>query len=268
MTITTHVHDALDRVQREQEHVSEKLSAVGRFADRAREVPAGSPRKQTGTARATAGGGPSPAAITTQNDSSTDRCRQVCEAFAETVGAVRSAGSEESASLSAALRDELGDDVALALAPGTGSGFTPDVKRAVLAAATRRRTELRAMEQALATEADSLHTAAAELDEVTDWLAQTDETPLLELGFEALRERHETLAHHRTRFERLVGDRQQVLNGTTSHEAAAGVSHRALVASLYDGFPTDYPVLATVARLDGVCDDCQRAVRDHLTRRV
>ncbi|WP_327050595.1 DUF7260 family protein [Halomicrococcus gelatinilyticus] len=268
MTVTTHVNDALGRVQREQEHVSEKQSALDRFCDRVREVPAGSPRQPSATSRATAGGTASAMATYRRSDSSADRCRRVCEAFAETVAAAGLADGQESESLSTALRTELGDDVALALAPGTDGVFTPDVKQAVLAAATRRRTELRAMERALATEADSLRTAAAELDEVTDWLARTDETPLLELGFEALRERHETLTRHRARCERLARDRQRVLNGTTSHEAAAGVSHRALVASLYDGFPTDHPVLATVARLDGVCDDCQRAVRDHLTRRV
>jgi hypothetical protein len=33
-------------------------------------------------------------------------------------------------------------------------------------------------------------------------------------------------------------------------------------------FEVDHPVLATVARLDNTCKDCQRTVRDHLIRRV
>jgi hypothetical protein len=268
MTVATRIHDALDRVKREREHVSDKQTAFDRFDERVRDVAAGSPRRQSGAMRATAGGTTSATTAHLRNDASTNRCRQVCRAFAETIRSDSVADVEESEPLLATVQEELGDEVAMALDPDAGGEFTPPVKRAVLSATAQRRTELRTMECALETEAQSLRSAIDELEQVTDWITRTNETSLLDLGFDALRERHETLTLHRTRCDRVVRERQPVLHGTTSYDASAGISHRTLVAYLYDEFPTDHPVLVTATRLDDVCADCQRVVRDHLTRRV
>ena len=64
------------------------------------------------------------------------------------------------------------------------------------------------------------------------------------------------------------GDRQRFLDRTTSIDAQVGLHHRTAVPGLYTEFAVDHPVLATGVRVDGICRRCQRAVRDHLTRRV
>lgn len=95
-----------------------------------------------------------------------------------------------------------------------------------------------------------------------------DETPLTDLGFGQLQRRHETLGRHRDRCEELTGRRQEFLREITNQGAEAGIRHRNLVPYLYQDFPVDHPLLATVARLDDACTECQRAVRRYLIRRV
>ncbi|MCL7416764.1 MAG: hypothetical protein M8354_02845, partial [Halalkalicoccus sp.] len=61
---------------------------------------------------------------------------------------------------------------------------------------------------------------------------------------------------------------QAHLGRTTGADGKAGVRHRDLRGYLYEGFPIDHPVLVTVVRLEELCGKAQRAVRDHLVRRV
>jgi len=105
-------------------------------------------------------------------------------------------------------------------------------------------------------------------EEITAWLSSADGTPLLGLDFEGLRARHERLAAFREQCDRLARKRQSLLTRTVSEGGAAGVDHRSLVESLYGGLPTAHPVLSAAVTLEEVCTDCQKAVRDHLTRRV
>ncbi len=205
-----------------------------------------------------------------------DHAAVVRDAFAETVLSVRDEGSNSSPSASTptvlrGLRSEFGDEIAVALAPGTNARFTPPVKRALQSAIAGRRGELRAFRAALDRERESLRSAREDVDAVVSWIASADETPLSELGFEALRDRHETLDRHRERCESRLSERQRTLGSATGHGAEAGLTHRSLVAHLYgdvDEFPTTHPVLSTVVRLIDCCESCQRSVRDHLTRRV
>jgi hypothetical protein len=124
------------------------------------------------------------------------------------------------------------------------------------------------MRRAVDRETTELDAAAEVVDRVTGWIATADETPLTELGFETLRARHETLARHRERCDDLAARRQSFLDGATGEGPDASVGHRRLVAFLYQSFPVDHPVLATVVRLDDACAECQRAVRRHLVRRA
>lgn len=156
----------------------------------------------------------------------------------------------------------------MALAPTTDSALTGELQSAVITRCRTRRHELRAIDAALGHEIEHLDGAVEAVTSVTDWLVDTNETPLTDLGFDALRTRHEALATHRERCEEVAVERQAFLRRTTSWNAQAGVSHRRLVERLYRAFPVDFPVLATVVRLEDVCADCQRIVRDHLTRRA
>lgn len=259
MTVDTHLDDALDQVGAEREQIEVRLAALDRFETRVRRVEPVSPTG--GTATPVPDGGTTATAALAR-DGPTDRCDRVREAFAETVGE-----TVDEPTLSA-MCEALTDEVTLALSGKTAHRFTPAVRRSVLAAAEERQAELGAVRKALGLEADSVRSAADRCAEITAWLASADETPLLSVGFEELRARHERLAAFREQCDRLARQRQALLDRTVSEGGAAGVQHRSLVDSLYGEFPTDHPVLSAAATLDGVCADCQRAVRDHLARRV
>jgi len=258
MSIDTHLDDALTRVETERQQVEQKLTAFERFTSTVQGV---EPARQPGSQMVADGG--SNAMAATQH-SPRDRCDRVRGAFAETVYEA----ANDDLSLAETMSEELCEAVALALARGTTHGFTPTVKRTIITATEQRQAELGALRTALRREAESLQSAGTEVEEMTAWLTDADETPLLELGFEQLRARHEQLSRYRDRCEELTSQRQAVLEKTTSKGAAAGVDHRAVVDYLYQEFPISHPVLSTATSLDEVCADCQATVRDHLTRRV
>lgn len=270
MTVETHIQQALDRVQDEQTHVAEKQSAFDAFERDVRDISVCSSNQQAGTTHTTSGGVLTAAASTVLGGggASEDRCRAVREAFAETVRPYSIDDVDEPESLVATIQEELGDELAVALAAETSSQFTPTTKQAVLSKTTERCKELDVMGRALDAEEESLRSASDAVTEIIDWLVEVNETPLTELDFDELQARHESLAAHRTQCDRIARDRQVFLDGTTSRDASVGITHRTLVEYLYAELPIDHPVLVTSTRLDGVCADCQRVVRDHLVRRV
>lgn len=262
MPVNTYVREARPRVGAEREAVDAKAEAVDAFADRVADLSA-EPTPAT-TSGVTATGG------TLRNRPADDGCRAVRRAFAETIRphSVVDVADADAEPLLETIREELSDSIAVALAPTTEASFSPGLKRAVVSAATARRVELTTLDRALEREGAFLDEAQSTVETVTDWLVDADETPLTDLGFDALRARHETLGTHRDRCSDLADRRQAFLRETTERNAQARIGHRKLVPYLYDDFPVDHPVLATVARLDSVCAGCQRTVRDHLVRRA
>ena len=261
--IETHIDDAQERITAEQEALAAKEHAMQVFTDRVADIEpesvsaaatAGSARGMTLTAAGGTDGGPS------------DSCGKVREAFAETV-APHSAPDEDEPLLET-IRVELSDSVAAALAQGTATPLSPELKAAIVSEAQRRQTEIEVMCRVLDSETRQLTAAAESVASVTDWLVEADQTPLSELGFEALQRRHERLATYRERCNQLMTERQTFLNGTTSEAVETGVRHDQLISQLYEDFPVSDPVLATASRLEESCRACQRVVRDHLTRRV
>ena len=261
MGTQTRIHDARDRVEDEREAIEAKLDAVDRFVDRVEHCQPG-PTPAAGSVTATAG------TLSRDSPSGGDTCEVVREAFAETIRPHSLDDVEERESLPETIQTELSESVAVALAPTTNTSFTPELKQAVLSEARTRRAETETLGKALQREATQLADAAAVVDEITGWIVTADETPLSDLGFEALRARHERLDTYRERCETVAMWRQSFLDGATNNGPEVGVTHRSLGPYLYQDFPTDHPVLTTVARLADTCGDCQRAVRDHLVRRA
>lgn len=244
--MTTHVDRARARVGRETEAVEAKRDAYGRFRTRLGSVSTRSNGTGTGDTLVSATGGTG--------------TQPIRRSFAETV-----AETCEDRATGELLAAELGEDVATAL---TANGATPALRRAVRAETDRRRAELAAMDGALGAEADSLERAADAVEPIREWLIEENPTPLSELGFDRLRERHARLAGFREACRELVADRQAHLGRTTGVDGQAGVRHRDLVGYLYEDSPIDHPVLVTATRLDDLCEEAQRSVRDHLVRRV
>jgi len=262
MTVETRVHDAASRVSNERKAFDAKLDAFDRFIDRVEEC---SPDSGS---QSLAGAAGSVRAISHGGHPRPGKYKAVRCAFAETIRPHSLDDVEQTEPLVETIRVELSESVAVALAPATETRFSPAVKEAVLSQARARRTETKTLYRALEREASQLEVARAVVDEITGWIATNDETPLSELGFEELRRRHETLATHRTRCQEVADRRQAFLDGTTTNGSEAELDHRNVVEFAYGDFPVNYPVLSTVARFDDTCRECQRAVRDHLVRRV
>lgn len=262
MAIETHVDRALARVASEREAFDAKLDAYEAFVDRVEELAVESrPSAPRGVVTTTGtglhGGG-----------STNGQCRAVRTVFAETVRPHSVEDVEEAEPLLATIGHELTESIAVALAPTTDTGFTDELKHTVLSEVAERRTETEVLCRALEREASRLTAAVDTVDTVSEWIVEADETPLTDLDFDALERRHRTLERFRARCDDRAAQRQEFLQGTTNQGPEVGVQHTEFVEYLYQGFPTTHPVLSTLVRLDTSCATCQRAVRDHLVRRV
>lgn len=259
-----YVRTALSHVEDESTHVDETLAAFDRFERTVRET---APVELRSAAVEPAGGG-AMSVLTTVDRPAVTPCDRLRERFVETVRPHSVVDVDGSESVLATMREELGEEPALALAQNGSGRFTAELKRTMLSAIGTRSAELRSLDAALERERDSLRTAIDELESVIEAIRELGDCRLLHLGFGALRRRHEQLAACRRRCDRLSRERQATLHSTTSYGAAAGLSHRALVEYLYRDLPTTHPVLSAVVELDGGCAEGQRALRDHLARRV
>ncbi|OYR74411.1 hypothetical protein DJ84_25515 [Halorubrum ezzemoulense] len=278
MTVETHVDRARDRVAAERDATADERRAYERFRSALASIPTSSAPTGAGGGGAgfgndTGGGsglsaGGVRAIAGATNAASTDGCRRVREAFAETVRPHSVPDSSDGEPLLATVREELGDAVAVALSPKTDHDFTRPVASAIASAVDDRLAELAVFDRTLEREAASLRSAGETVRETTDWLSTADETPLSALGFDALRRRHEALGGRIEACEALLAERQADLDRAASRGAAVGVRQRSTVAYLYDDFTVSYPVLSTVARLVETLRECRRAVRDHLVRRA
>jgi len=253
------VERAQTRADRELGAVDAKRDAFESFVGRIRDVPARRPA---------VGSMPAVGDRKTTEDASSDGCRAVRSAFADTVRPQSVADVDDPESLAATIRSELTDSIAVALASSTDAAFSPALKRAVLVESAERLAEIRACRRALRREREQLADAAALVSDVTTWIVTADETPLGDLGFDELRDRHETLAEHRRRCSAFLGDRQAFLRETTTGRGDVACSHDRFSDYLYGDLDADYPALSAVVQLDGTCRECQRAVRDHLVRRA
>lgn len=263
MAVDTYIEQARTRVRAEQEAIAEMRDAYGTFINRVQKLQPDQTPSSVATLT-TAGG----ATHLSADASSADGCRPVRRAFAETIRPHSVADLDETESLLETIREEFTDAIAVALAPTTEASFTPDLKRMVLTEARSRQSEATALWKALEREETHLDDASDAVDDIVAWIVDANETPLTDLGFDALQRRHETLASHRDYCEEVARDRQEFLQKTTNNGVDAGVRHKSLLPYLYQDFPVDHPVLATVTTLDETCQECQRTVRDHLVRRA
>lgn len=262
MSVETRVHGALERARSEREALEAKMDAYERFERRVADVSTETARAPAADA-ATIGG-----AQRFVGRSNADRCRTVRAAFEETVRPHSVADVDESEPLVATIRAELGESVAVALAPTTETRFTAEVKRIVRSEAAAREAETEVVCRAVDREIDSLRAAASLADDVLAWIDRAEEMPAGALGFDGLRERHETLEAFRERCDEVVRDRQAQLRTTTGRDADSAVDHEDLVEFLYGDFTVDYPVLSTIPQIDETCRERQRTVRDHLLGRA
>jgi hypothetical protein len=269
-TTELRTHDAIERAEAERERIEEKVAAFETFGERVREVAADAGQRASASANSPTGrsmgstlaaGAASTGRTTGTGTATTSGAETVREAFAEAVLPHADAGT-----LSEAMADELSTELAAALSPAAG-GFAPGLKAQLASRVEARQKECGLLADAIETERDRLRAVADELEGITDWLAEADETPLLQLGFEELRQRHDRLTTFRKTCDRIAGERQSAVRGT-QNDGLTGIRESELLDHLYGSFEDDHPVLADLARLDAALADCQRAVRHHLCARV
>lgn len=253
MTAAPYLSKASERVTAERTAVTEKRRGYAEFASRLADL---------STTTVPFGATSAPRSSVAISQPTTDGAARIRAAFDETI---RSEGTD---SLVGAIRDELGDSLAVALAPSGDATLTPQLKRTVGSAIERRLQKTAVMERALSTETEALEEYTTAVRELREWLVEADQTPLSDCGFEELRRRYDRLREYSQQFDRLLQQRQTEIQGVTSLDGEAGLTHRSLVDSLYDGLAVDHPVLWTLCRLRSLCETCQRPVRAHLVRRV
>lgn len=271
MTAKLRTHAAVERAEAEREHVEQKRSAFESFGRRVRSIPAdgGDSTNASASVELSPGGlssgSPTPGGTLAvggaAGTAASGNAESVREAFRETVLLLADADDPQEA-----MADELSPDLAAALSPASG-GFAPETKAQLVSRVGERVRECRLLGDAVAAERDRLREVADELDRTTEWVAEADETPLLQLGFEELRERHDRLAELRETCDELARERQSSLR-ETRNDGGTGVRIREVRRLLYADFADDHPVLADLARLDSVLAECQRSVRRHLCARV
>lgn len=258
MTVETHLSPALDRIREEQQAISEKAQAYEQFIDHVESIPPEMNGRETTSSATTR--------VVGASTSRPSGCGAIREAFAETVRPHSVDDVSGSESLLETIEAEFTSEIATALDPQTTGTYTPQLKQALVSAATERRQNAMAISDVLEQEAATLASCQTLVSEITTWLVETDQQPLSDCGFEQLQARHEQLSAYREDCQTRLQERQVGLD--TTSDTTTSLSTRTLVRYLYDGLSVSYPVLVTLVRLDAVCTACQRAVRDHLVRRV
>lgn len=141
MTVETHVDDALEQAQAEQEHITEKLAALDSFQTDLREIPTVE-TAHSQSAYITDGGGTTVSATLYDESTNPDYTREVRALFAEKVHPYSRKDTDNAESNLESIRAELGDEIALVLSPSTDGTFTTDVKNVIITKINQCQAEL------------------------------------------------------------------------------------------------------------------------------
>ena len=176
--------------------------------------------------------------------SPSDEMKRVREAYRETVMAVDHYDHVYDESIESNLAAEFGPDIESGICDGGGAAFTPQFKRALLAACERNRIERRSFLAALDRELDSLQDAESTLYEVVTTISTSRG------GDGEFRTRAVQGA-----VDSLVNARQELVHGRVSLGRADGHD---LCAYLYHDEPWTYPVLYVAASIRSAIENEDR----------
>ncbi|MFC7057900.1 DUF7260 family protein [Halovenus salina] len=200
MSLETHLDSARERVRSERDAVQKKQTAYKRFITRVKNLSPGSIQSGSQVTALASGG----TQLLDQSVQTETDCAAVRTAFRETIRPHSVDDLDDEEPLLQTIRAELSESLAIAVAPTTETRLTVDLQEAIVTEAQSQRVDLQAMEAALNRERDQLATAADTLTPIIEWLIDVNETPLLDVGFEGLADRHSTLESHRDSCEQLL----------------------------------------------------------------
>lgn len=265
--IDVDINDTFYLVKTEQGFIRDKLEAFDRFVVGVNQISTDSNFKNT-TSNINSECGHQSLSVVTNNTANKDnQIKKVRTLFAETVCPHSLEDIEQNEPLLVTIREELGEEIALALSPLTSQRFTNNLKTAILSSSKQSQYKLKAMNKGLDVEKKSLENLISLTDSFNKW-SNSKNQPIEEKGFISLKNRHEKLSDFREKFEELTVQRQSIIHSTTNSVFSANMSHDVLVNYLYQSLPVNYPVLSVSMQLINLCDNQQRTVREYLTRCV
>jgi len=226
--MTARIDAALDAVADERATLQDERSALTAFDGRVADL-----------STVTVSTGPPLVADPRPSGQSLSRLRA---AYAETVMATPHYEAEYGDTVAESLAAEFGDDLAAAIIGGTG--LTPELRDAVRAATDAARREREEFLDVLEREADSLATAADDIEALSADLDTLDDRPLSARSFDDLHDLWTALRDLEARIDGIGIRRQETLR---SHRNDLPGVPTDLCEYLYHDLSASYPVLASLA---------------------
>lgn len=247
---------ARDLCDRERQRTRAEYDAFDRFIAQVRELnPSGG---EIGTS---VGGG---TLLQKSSMGSTGSLQELRTAYENTVMAVPHFGEEYGETVAQHMREELGDEIAEAVA--TESTLSLPLQRTVLDASTAARERRGHFLEMLNEEADSLNQHEQDLRSIAGDVESATSPLVADQSFDMLRERHANLEMHQEQIQGIVAARQDDRNAGRTGAMRTGKSLD-LQAYLYQPMEPSYPVLAEATELLSKVSITLRRVEDELIYR-
>ncbi|MFB6359900.1 MAG: hypothetical protein ABEH59_01105 [Halobacteriales archaeon] len=253
------VSEARAEVQEEQSRTAQERDAFAAFAQRVAKLDPSPSAHQL----ASADGAGATVAMAGQTPTD-DRLEAVRDAYRETVMAMPHYEEEYAEPLAYHLREEFGEEVATAVTGG--SQLTPELKQVLVRRANESARERGRLIDHLDREAETLGSAAEELDTIEEAVHETEDRTLAGLDFRALADEWHRLGEFESRLTRLLRRRQEALQSQWDASDLRGL--RSLQHYLYADLETDFPVLADGAVLADRLTAARSRILATLTTRV
>ncbi|WP_049936474.1 DUF7260 family protein [Haloplanus natans] len=239
--MTARIDAALDAVADERATLRDERSALTAFDGRV-----------AGLSTVTVSTGPPLVADPRPSGQSLSRLRT---AYAETVMATPHYEAEYGDTVAESLAAEFGDDLAAAIIGGTA--LTPELRDAVRAATDAAQREREEFLDVLDREADSLATAADDIEALSTDLDTLDDRPLSTRSFDELHDLWTATRDLEARIDGVGLRRQETLR---SHRNDLPGVPTDLCEYLYHDLSASYPVLASLADLGSRLERTRRRV--------
>lgn len=254
-----YISEAKEQVQAELSQVNQRKRGLKAFAEEVREI---HPDAAHNTNLVTSDAGQ----YSQVSNAHSSGCRRVRKAFAEHM--VQDEVKVEEEETVELIGEEYTETIAAALSPASCTPFSAKIQQVLLAETTLRVQQSSVYLKALQRELEYLNGTKENVYPIIDWITEANSDSLHELSFEPLKTRYSKLESWQEECDALARRRQEFISSTTTQNAEARITHRALLESAYDELPVTHPVLASIAELYKLCDECKDSVRKHLCRRA
>lgn len=253
------VNEARAELAAERSRTSTEQEAFARFA---RQVAGVEP--SAGTYQLTSTDGGASAVSVADPPPPDDRLETVRDAYRETVMAMDHYEAEYGEPLARNLREEFGEEIAMAVM--NGDQLTPELKNVLVERAREAAHERERLRYRLDREADALESAHDELQTVGAAVQEAEQRALADRGYRELVDEWNRLGELESRISRLLTRRQEALQ---SRRLSGGADPwRSIRSYLYGDLGTTFPVLSDGAALADRVKGARSRVLGALTNRV